>query len=312
MIEKLKLFRALIEGSADAIHVVDPATGRFLDVNESACRDLGYTRDEMLALTVFDVTADVDRAFFVAHNVQVKKAAHDTVEVLHRRRDGTTYPVEVSLSFVTLDHEYLVAIIHDITERKRTEDELRRMNAFLDSIIENIPNMLFLKDARTLQFVRFNRAGTNLMGCSPDDLLGKTDYDFFKNKEVADFFTEKDREVLRGKEVVDIPEESVQTRDKGERILHTRKVPILNANGEPEYLLGISEDITERKRAEKQLRQLSSAVEHSPASIVITDPAGNIEYVNPKFTAVSGYSPGEVIGKNPRVLKSGETPAGEY
>jgi PAS domain S-box-containing protein len=71
-------------------------------------------------------------------------------------------------------------------------------------------------------------------------------------------------------------------------------------------------DITERKRAEEQLRQLSSAVKHSPVSIVITDRDGNIEYVNPKFTAVTGYSSQEVIGRNPRILKSGETPAATY
>jgi len=129
---------------------------------------------------------------------------------------------------------------------------LSRMNAFLDSILENIPNMIFLKDARELRVVRFNRAGENLLGHSREDVLGKNDYDLFP-KEQADFFTEKDRKVLHGKEVVDIPEESIQTRNKGERILHTKKVPILDGNGEPEYLLGISEDITDRKRAEEKL-----------------------------------------------------------
>ncbi|HOW55038.1 MAG TPA: PAS domain S-box protein [Syntrophorhabdaceae bacterium] len=146
----------------------------------------------------------------------------------------------------------LEGFITDITDLKQAEDGLRRMNAFLDSIVENIPDMIFLKDARELRFVRFNRAGEDLLGSSREDLMGKNDHDFFP-KEQADFFTQKDREVLRGKEIVDIPEEPIQTRNKGERILHTKKVPILDAKGEPEYLLGISEDITERKRLEAQL-----------------------------------------------------------
>ena len=70
--------------------------------------------------------------------------------------------------------------------------------------------------------------------------------------------------------------------------------------------------IWQRKRADEEVRKLSLAVEHSPVSIIITDKAGNIEYVNPKFVEVTGYSTGEVTGKNPRILKSGEMPSGDY
>jgi PAS domain S-box-containing protein len=139
-------------------------------------------------------------------------------------------------------------------ERKLAEEELLRTNTLLSSIVENIPNMIFLKEAKDLRFVRFNRAGEDLLGYSRDDLMGKNDYDFFP-KEQADFFTEKDRDVMHGKEVMDIQEETIQTRNKGERTLHTKKVPILNAEGKPEYLLGISEDITDGKKAEERLKE---------------------------------------------------------
>jgi two-component system, cell cycle sensor histidine kinase and response regulator CckA len=119
--ERLKLFRLLIERSNDAIEVVDSATGYLLDANESGCRALGYTRDEMLSLTVFDLTPEVNRALFEATNAQIRKAGHATLETLRRRKDGTTYPVEVSLSCVTLDREYVVAIVRDTTERRKLE-----------------------------------------------------------------------------------------------------------------------------------------------------------------------------------------------
>jgi len=136
--EKLKLFHTLIERSNDSIHVVDPAMGRFLDVNESGCRALGYTRDELLAMTVFDVTVGVDRAMFDTTGARMKKTGHAMLEALHRRKDGTTYPVELSLSPVTLEREYLVAIVRDITERKRAEESYARLAKAVEQAAETI------------------------------------------------------------------------------------------------------------------------------------------------------------------------------
>jgi two-component system sensor histidine kinase UhpB len=139
-------------------------------------------------------------------------------------------------------------------ERKRAEVELRRSEIFLESIVENIPDMIFVKDARELRFVRFNKAGEELLGHARRNLIGKSDYDFFPADE-ADFFTRADRNVLRNREVLDIPEEPILTKGKGLRYLHTKKIPIVDENDHPLYLLGISEDITERKRAENELQR---------------------------------------------------------
>ena len=151
---------------------------------------------------------------------------------------------------------YYIAQIEDITERKRIEKELKDANAFLDAIIENIPLMLFIKESESLRFVRFNRAGEDLLGWPRQSLIGKNDFDFWP-QEQAEFFVEKDRETLKSGNVVDIPEEPIQTRHQGVRILHTKKVPILDPAGNPLYLLGISEDITERRRIEKEQRFLA-------------------------------------------------------
>ncbi|MDO9034843.1 MAG: transporter substrate-binding domain-containing protein [Methanoregula sp.] len=142
----------------------------------------------------------------------------------------------------------------ELEQRKQVEEALRENEAFLDNIIENIPDMIFVKDATDLRFVRFNRAGEELLGYSRQELSGKNDFDFFP-KDEADFFTSKDREVLRNLRILDISRERIATRYKGERILHTRKIPISDKDKTPKYLLGISDDITERVKYEEALNQ---------------------------------------------------------
>lgn len=134
----------------------------------------------------------------------------------------------------------------------KSYSSLEERENFFNSIVENLPSMVFVKDAEELRFVLFNRAGEDLTGLTREEMLGKNDYDFFP-KEEADFFTGKDREVLASKDMHDIPQESIQTRHKGSRLLHTKKIPILGRDGKPIYLLGISEDITRQKEVEKEL-----------------------------------------------------------
>ncbi len=153
--------------------------------------------------------------------------------------------------------------------------DIRSTQVFLDSVIENLPIMVSVKDARELRWVRWNKAGEEIAGFARDEMIGKSDHDFFSQEE-ADFFIQKDREVLAGRQLVDIPEELIQTRDKGLRYLHTRKIPILGPDGQPQYLLGISEDITELKASQEALQrraqQLATAADVSRASISVLNP----------------------------------------
>ena len=142
---------------------------------------------------------------------------------------------------------------------RRSDERLLEATKFIDAVLENIPAMVFVKDAERLAFVRLNRAGEQLIGVSREQLIGKTDFDFFPESE-AKFFVEKDRATLSGDALVDIPEEPIQTAT-GERWLHTKKVPVHDASGTPRWLLGISHDITEQKQYVASLRAAKDAAE---------------------------------------------------
>ena len=134
---RLALFRTLIDQSNDAIEVIDPEMLRFLDVNEKACRDVGYSRADLLSLTVPDIDPSVDASSRTRIFEELRKSGFVMMETLHRRKDGSTFPVEVNINLVQLDQSYIVAIARDITERKEAEEKIRRLNrvyAVLSSI----------------------------------------------------------------------------------------------------------------------------------------------------------------------------------
>ncbi len=142
------------------------------------------------------------------------------------------------------------------------EEELKRTKDLLNSIIENIPAMIFLKDAKDLRFTLFNKAGEKLLGYNRTELIGKNDHDLFPKIE-ADFFTAKDREVLSSKKLLTIEEEHIQTKDKTKKTLYTKKLGLFDETGKPTYLLGISEDITARKQMEAATLKLNKELKES-------------------------------------------------
>ena len=155
----------------------------------------------------------------------------------------------------------MVGCISDINDRKQAEVELLESKALIDAVVENVPLMIFLKEATDLRFVLFNRAGEELVGYERKDFLGKNNLDLFPPEQAAHFMA-KDREVLDIEGgIVDIPEESILTAKKGLRLLHTRKVCIRGVDGVTKYVLGISEDITERKLVEQELQRKNIEIE---------------------------------------------------
>ena len=254
--EQEEKYRTFFNTYRDCVFITS-VDGQWLDLNSAAVHLFAYSsREELLNVQVQNLYANPDQR---NEHLQIinKQGYIQEKPFALRKKDGTIIETLItSVAGKDKDGKIIAyqETIRDIAKQKQADEEIHRVTAFLNSIVENIPDMIFVKDAKELRYILFNRGGEELLGYSRDKILGKNDYDFF-TREQAVFLTAKDWDVLGTCRIADIPEEPIQTRYKGERILHTRKVPILNTNGVPVYLLGISEDITERKQVQEALRE---------------------------------------------------------
>ncbi len=188
---------------------------------------------------------------------------------------------------------------NEISERKRAESEVRNSQLFLDSIVENIPHMIYVKRNEDLQYVLLNKTAEELLDCPRQDLIGKTVYDILSEEE-AGVITANDRKVLASKTIMDLPDESIHIQSKGLRYLHTKLVPLFNDIGQAQFLLGITQDITERLQAEDALRRseerYKALYEDNPSMYFTVSQDGSILSVNEFGSHQLGYSVKELVG----------------
>jgi PAS domain S-box-containing protein len=249
--EKMGLMQALIERSKDAIYVVDPATTRVLNTNESGFRILGYTREELLALPILEVLVGVDRAMFDSTLAKIERAGHAVFDCIHRCKDGSTYPAEASISLVTLSRRYLIAIVRDITERRNADDALRREQALFSELGDAVPDNIYFKD-RQSRFVRVNSAMARYFGLGhATEVVGMTDFDVFDAKHARKAFAEEQRIMETGEPMIGV-EEKETWPDGHVTWVSSTKTPLRDAKGHITGLVGISRDITEKKLLEEK------------------------------------------------------------
>jgi len=196
----------------------------------------------------------------------------------------------------------ILGTYEDITDRRQMEEALRESEQFLSDILENIPSMVFVKDARDLRFVRVNRAAELSLGYTRNQLIGQEDQGLAPAEESAGFAS-VERQVLETGKVIDVPEEALTTPHHGRRIFHTTKMPIFDDQGRTRYVLGISEDITDRKAAEEARRESEDRYRHMIDAITDYVVSVKIEggqavstHHGPGCIAVTGYSPEELSG----------------
>ncbi len=419
-------FRTLVEQASDAIFVHGP-DGHFIDVNRSACESSGYTRKELLRMTVADLEQDTPLEELQLLWRQIKPGHSETLRGRQRRKDGTTFPVEVSLTRYELQGQHLfAALVRNISERKEYEDQLAQSisllrttiessgsgilvvdttgkittynNRFLEmwrvppellaqndeqtilsvvleqlqepeaflkrvqelyrqpaeesydtiyfkdgrifdrvsrpqqlgdkiigrvwsfrdvtkqlqaeksteherqllrTLIDLAPDFIFVKDLES----RYLIANNSIARCyrkEPAEMLGHSDAEFLP-PEIAAYFRASEAMVLTSKTFC-TNQDDITFPDGEHRTVVTNMVAFRDPQGKVAGLVGIGRDITKQRLAEESMRLLSLALETAANSILITDARGIIEWVNPAFTASSGYAFAECLGKNPREL----------
>jgi two-component system cell cycle sensor histidine kinase/response regulator CckA len=315
--EELRRKEADVQVTLESLQVgvvTHAADTHIIASNPEAQRILGLTHEQLSGKSVIDpawsfVYEDLGR--MKVEDFPVSKAISSgkpvvgyTLGIQRPDRDFITWVIVNASPLFAEDGrlERVVVNFVDITERKKAEEKVLESTALLESVVENAPQMIFLKEAKDLRFVIFNRAGEELLGHDKKTLLGKNNLDLFPPEQAAQFMA-ADRAVLDGEAgYLDIPEEPISTSKKGLRVLHTRKVRIMGGDGATKYLLGISEDITDRKREASVLQKTKAMMQAALASmadaVFVSNIGADFIQFNEAFATFHKFKDINECGKN--------------
>ena len=246
-----ELFRALVDQSNDIIEIIDPETGRYLDVSDKGPANLGYTREEFLTLRV----ADIDHTLKMADWPQIVEGMRNGSGSLsgrgrHSRKDGSTFAVEFNAKWVRLDRDYILAVVRDITERQEAEAALEAERKLLRTLFDLLPDYIYVKDEQSRFLACNEKCAWGMGAASVREVIGKTDADFYP-AELAARFRREELLVLAGTSLID-QEETFNRPDGQAQSLLTTKLPRRDGTGRIIGIVGTGRDITERKQLELQ------------------------------------------------------------
>lgn len=298
--ESEQRFRTLFEQAGDSLFLIEP-NGNFVDANQLACATLGYSREELLALSVWNVDSPIDRAAFGELYRGLQQGEPTIRESSHRRKDGSTFPVEIRAGLVELQGTpHILSLARDITQRQRIQ-EVERLR--LATALESIGEGIIITDADgTIQYV--NPAFERITGYTRPEVIGKSPRILQSGMHDESFYRRLWETIANG----DVWRGSFVDRRK-DRTLYDVDATIAPIRENSEVTVGyvaVSRDVTESRRSERALRdsetRIRAIVEGAAEGIITIDDQGKIESCNPATEKIFGYSPAELIGENVDML----------
>ncbi len=294
--ESENMFRALVENINDLIWNLSES-GTFTYVSPKSRDLLGYAPEEMVGKTPCDFMApgDAERARDWLRSLNAETPSSTLFECTMLHKDGRPVFLEANGTAVfDIIGEFTGYrfVCRDITERQHAIRKVKKWKSFLYSVVNNIPSMVFVKELKGQTFVFFNHAAVELLGRTSEDMAGKCAKDIFP----------EDMALFLGNDNNGLLEKTFLVGNGSGRILRVKKVPISDSRGEAKYMLGIAEDVTDRKIAEDllvaQRDRAQSYLDVAGVMIAVIGADGRIELMNRKGCRILGYTEAELVGKD--------------
>ncbi len=312
--ERQLLYRSVMDQMTDAILLVEVADGTLLEVNESACLASGYNRAELIGMGVWQLSELIsDAGAWVDLSRSLVERGNAVFETEHRRKDGSLQPVEVSVRHIRSNgRDLLLAVVRDITERRRAEQALRERELHLNTLIEALPEAIYFKDGRGAWQV-VNARGLALFHLTDHPWQGRSDHELAEqNPHLSGAFAAciASDEAAWAAAKATPSEERVTGEDGAIRIMDVVKVPLFYPDGSRKALVVVGRDVTDQRAAEERLRASETSYrglfDSVTEAIYIQEPNGRFIDVNSAAEAMYGYPREHFRGQTPEFLAAPE------
>jgi|WetSurMetagenome_2_1015567.scaffolds.fasta_scaffold03507_2 PAS domain S-box-containing protein len=301
-------FRKVFMTSPDSVTINRLTDGAYVSVNDGFVKIFGYSEEEVIGKSAFELNlwADPESRNKLVSEIK-ERGSIENFEAIFRKKNGDIIYAIMSGSVIELDGiAHMLIIVKDVTLNKRLEESLSREKYFLNALMNNLTDFIYIKD-RQSRFLRVNKSHALALGLNdPDEVIGKSDNDFYSSEHVQQAYMDEQAIVSTGKAMT--KEEKLTHTDGHNTWVSTIKMPLYDNDGNIIGTFGISRDITEQKRSEEQFFLLANALKSINECVTITDMNDRVIFLNQAFNDTYGYTESDLSKAPISLIRSPNNP----